>query len=500
MTDPMTNLEIQDVLSSIRRLVSEDNRHRAERERAREAGEAAVPAPAEAGKLMLTEALRVPEAEMPEAEMPEAEAPAAESAAAESAGAEAAGGAAGEDAPDAHAADMDAADAGVPDSGLASEAPVAPWVGVRSADAGGEALDQGVTGIGRFAAEEAVPALAETETAGGDTWEAAGDTAEAVSLEDTIAELEAAVAGIGGEFEPDGSEVVRARAVDAELEEAFEEGFAVDLAAEEEEALALAQPVTSGAVGAEALAFPAEADAPDGLAGRPEPVGAVPAEPAMAEAEAREAGTPKPGTAEPGAAATGPDSVAEPAVPEEAPWNGAASDAMPAEPAPAFAHSVAAWRGAAAASRIEAAPIEAARPSGLRRLTLTAADAVTDGPAPWDRGDAPPAEPEAGHGTAEPGGAGQGGAGQSLDTAPGLASALADESPGSAPEGGEAEGEGSIFGPGEDGLIDMDMLRDIVAEIIREELQGPLGERITRNVRMLVRREINRALEARGLE
>ncbi len=46
----------------------------------------------------------------------------------------------------------------------------------------------------------------------------------------------------------------------------------------------------------------------------------------------------------------------------------------------------------------------------------------------------------------------------------------------------------------------MDMLRDLVAEIIREELQGALGERITRNVRMLVRREINRALEARGLE
>src|SRR5690606_8950399 len=108
------------------------------------------------------------------------------------------------------------------------------------ADADGEALDQGVTGAGRFAAEEVVPALAETEMAGGDTWEAAGDTAEAVSLEDTIAELEAAVAGIGGEFEPDGSEVARARAVDAELEEAFEEGFAVDLAAEEEEALALA--------------------------------------------------------------------------------------------------------------------------------------------------------------------------------------------------------------------------------------------------------------------
>lgn len=45
-----------------------------------------------------------------------------------------------------------------------------------------------------------------------------------------------------------------------------------------------------------------------------------------------------------------------------------------------------------------------------------------------------------------------------------------------------------------DAVIDEDMLRDIVAEIVREELQGVLGERITRNVRKLVRREIQRAL------
>ena len=42
--------------------------------------------------------------------------------------------------------------------------------------------------------------------------------------------------------------------------------------------------------------------------------------------------------------------------------------------------------------------------------------------------------------------------------------------------------------------IDEDVLRDIVREIIREELQGSLGERITRNVRKLVRAEINRAM------
>lgn len=48
-------------------------------------------------------------------------------------------------------------------------------------------------------------------------------------------------------------------------------------------------------------------------------------------------------------------------------------------------------------------------------------------------------------------------------------------------------------------LLDEDMLRDMVAEIVRQELQGALGERITRNVRKLVRREIHRALSARDI-
>lgn len=48
--------------------------------------------------------------------------------------------------------------------------------------------------------------------------------------------------------------------------------------------------------------------------------------------------------------------------------------------------------------------------------------------------------------------------------------------------------------------IDEEMLRDLVAEIVRAELQGALGERITRNVRKLVRREIMRALSIREFE
>lgn len=49
-------------------------------------------------------------------------------------------------------------------------------------------------------------------------------------------------------------------------------------------------------------------------------------------------------------------------------------------------------------------------------------------------------------------------------------------------------------------VIDEDTLRLLVAEIVRSELQGALGERITRNVRKLVRREIHRALIAQKLE
>ena len=52
----------------------------------------------------------------------------------------------------------------------------------------------------------------------------------------------------------------------------------------------------------------------------------------------------------------------------------------------------------------------------------------------------------------------------------------------------------------EDGTIDEDMLRDLVAEIVREELQGTLGERITRNVRKLVRREIHRVLSSQDFD
>lgn len=56
------------------------------------------------------------------------------------------------------------------------------------------------------------------------------------------------------------------------------------------------------------------------------------------------------------------------------------------------------------------------------------------------------------------------------------------------------------FLAGSDDFLDEDALRDLVADIVRQELQGALGERITRNVRKLVRREIHRALASQELQ
>lgn len=63
----------------------------------------------------------------------------------------------------------------------------------------------------------------------------------------------------------------------------------------------------------------------------------------------------------------------------------------------------------------------------------------------------------------------------------------------------DAAEDAAILGS-DDQVIDEEMLRDLVTEIVRAELQGALGERITRNVRKLVRREIHRALTAQEME
>ena len=63
-----------------------------------------------------------------------------------------------------------------------------------------------------------------------------------------------------------------------------------------------------------------------------------------------------------------------------------------------------------------------------------------------------------------------------------------------APAAGQAdEAEDGII----ETLIDEDMLRALVAQLVRDELRGQLGERITLQVRKLVRAEIARALDER---
>lgn len=52
----------------------------------------------------------------------------------------------------------------------------------------------------------------------------------------------------------------------------------------------------------------------------------------------------------------------------------------------------------------------------------------------------------------------------------------------------------------DDVFVDEDVLRRLVTEIVREELQGRLGERITKNVRRMVRREIEQTLTLRDFE
>jgi hypothetical protein len=49
-------------------------------------------------------------------------------------------------------------------------------------------------------------------------------------------------------------------------------------------------------------------------------------------------------------------------------------------------------------------------------------------------------------------------------------------------------------------MIDEDILRALVSDMVRQELQGALGERITRNVRKLVRREIHRVLMSQDFD
>lgn len=48
-------------------------------------------------------------------------------------------------------------------------------------------------------------------------------------------------------------------------------------------------------------------------------------------------------------------------------------------------------------------------------------------------------------------------------------------------------------------VVDEDVLRLLVTEILRAELQGDTGDRISRNIRKLIRQEVKRALATEGI-
>ncbi|WP_168219763.1 hypothetical protein [Pseudotabrizicola formosa] len=68
-------------------------------------------------------------------------------------------------------------------------------------------------------------------------------------------------------------------------------------------------------------------------------------------------------------------------------------------------------------------------------------------------------------------------------------------------QGTEDQVIADLYGTQADGMaFDEAVLRDLVRDLIREELASTLGERITRNVRKLVRAEIARALALRDFD
>ena len=74
------------------------------------------------------------------------------------------------------------------------------------------------------------------------------------------------------------------------------------------------------------------------------------------------------------------------------------------------------------------------------------------------------------------------------------------ETPLSSPEPKSSASAGASMFLQSIGQSDIENLRATILGIVRSELQGELGDRITRNVRKLVNREINRALSSRDVE
>lgn len=531
MAEQPSNLEMFDVLASIRRLVAEEQGVALMRGKPPEreapaavpepAGDeaAALPpfrhrgTPAPSGRLVLTEELRV------EGQMA-GPVPALAGTAAEEA----------------------------PDEAPVAGAPVPLADGGADADADGG--EESIWAADDLPVAEAPAGLMDLDAAGNDFSDL---DLRAASLEKTIAELEAAVASIGSEFEPDGG------VTDDIVAEYYPDGDDADPASPAAlfdglpEAATATDPPADDAPRPDVAPFspaardvtplPTDADDPSAAGGRGGVRGIMAGFDAMAFADepldapiTGEALIPQvprftPRPAPPMATET-PDvdeavelakafapqaDVAAP-VPEVA---GAADEdaeaeraadlsewAAEAERAPLGAEN---GPGVDEAEGDEDAPAMPGAEAGLvmHGLGATEPEAVVDGPeaqapAAPDADEAPERprprilrapDPEAPADVEE--------------TAGGFAphdAAADDDAPHDAPSAAAAtpspleramdEDLPDLFNPLATSEFDVDALRDIVAELVREELRGVLGERMTRNIRALVRAEIRRILEA----
>ena len=412
MSDPTTNREIEDVLSSIRRLVSQ--------ERAHEKHPASAEAPDE-GALVLTPALRVIEGDSRR--------------------------------PDLGAILVDPEEGIGFGSGRIRGDTVLAALGavgqIGPSGAAEDALEEARAWSDRPATDQAVDPDEAAQDRSDDAWQ---DDAPDTTLEATIAELEAAVAGIDAEFEPDGGED------SVEADDANDAGwFGAGTATVPEDRMAAALADAGGdAAGPTAVATDADQSA-----------------------DLVEDGTGNLDDAAVGPDATGPEAAGSPA--------GFGSGMRRLHLAPDETAT------ASGAGRLEddlgragiAEPYPAEEPPEPPRSRIfvrrpdPAADAAPPGP--------PPAGP--GAATVAPAATNR----SAVDRDAGAAAAIA-STPAEGPARDEAEAEEALAG------LDLALLQRLVSDMLRQELRGPLGERITQNVRKLVRREVMRALEAREFE
>ncbi len=506
MTDPVSKAEIEDVLSSIRRLVSDepDALRRKRRTRA-----------AEEDRLVLTPAQRVAEQADAEERDP---------------GPDAAWQPAAGDAPDlseiAHLDDRRDSDTAAPE-GPDADAAAADSQSLKDRIAGLEAalVESGgewePDGSETGECDETRPLSADTGADFAEAWEreeaelalaaAGGDVPEtdAAGQSDNAPEADAAetvdVAAEQG-TPPETEEIAAAEDATAEtVEIAAEAGAATEtdeIAAKEGAAADTVENAAEAGAAAEAVEIAAEEDGVSEST-EPEAIESV-------EAGAEEDSV----AAQASVLAAGDDAQADmdaggapEAVSEEMSRDAADSDANRPDAAlvdadsqeasaqaetPDHAESDDATQNAPETAEVPGAPVAEDDPQPARSvqdaLTEMAASAALsealDGPAAtdwedWESGRDDPAA------DAEP------------DRPEPREAPIAADAPASAQE---EDDDGFNLYAEEEALIDEEALRDMVAGFVREELQGVLGERITRNVRRLVRREIERALAMRDLQ